>query len=265
MTEIKDSALPPAPLKGGPVLCLDIDGVSSPLGQDNRYDLHAPTPGLVPVAGAGHTMQVHPALPDWIAELEQAFAQCVWVSTWRESCRHFAECAGLGSAADWPYLMPVDAPPVPGPPFSSYKLEAVRAWVTPETPVAIVDDHLVDQDYSSHEYREMGESKVLFVQRPGPTLLIGPDRQIGLTRPIVDLLCRFAEDPADPAFGLRCALSPDSYWWVQWPWPLPAGQEQPVLIRPDDEEAWRSQREELRKESEQKENERFRNQWRDRQ
>ena len=169
MTEIKDSALPPAPLKGGPVLCLDIDGVSSPLGQDNRYDLHAPTPGLVPVAGAGHTMQVHPALPEWIAELEQAFAQCVWVSTWRESCRHFAECAGLQGAADWPYLMPVDVPPVPGPPFSSYKLEAVRAWVTPETPVAIVDDHLVDQDYSSHEYREMGESKVLFVQRPGPS------------------------------------------------------------------------------------------------
>ena len=142
MTEIKDSALPPAPLKGGPVLCLDIDGVSSPLGQDNRYDLHAPTPGLVPVAGAGHTMQVHPALPEWIAELEQAFAQCVWVSTWRESCRDFAECAGLQGAADWPYLMPVDDPPVPGPPFSSYKLEAVRAWVTPETPVAIVDDHL---------------------------------------------------------------------------------------------------------------------------
>ena len=154
----------------------------------------------------------------------------------------FAECAGLRCAADWPYLIPVDDPPVPGTSLSSYKLEAVRAWVTPETPVAIVDDQLVEQDDYEDEDINMLGSIALFVERPGPVLLIGPDRQIGLTRPIVDLLCRFAQDPTDQAFGLRCALKPDSDWWVQWPWPLPPGQERPVLIRPDDEQAWRKQR-----------------------
>ena len=97
MTDVKDSALPTGPLSGGPVLCLDIDGVLSPLGQDNRYDLHAPTPGFIPVVGAGNTMQVHPALPGWIDELAQAFAHCVWVSTWRERCRRLPSARGCGA------------------------------------------------------------------------------------------------------------------------------------------------------------------------
>ena len=102
MTDKEYSVLPAGPLSGGPVLCLDIDGVSSPLGQDNRYDLHAPTPGFVPVSsggcGVGCTMQVHPALPGWIGELEQAFAHCVWVSTGGRSCGCFAGRAGLDGA-----------------------------------------------------------------------------------------------------------------------------------------------------------------------
>lgn len=263
MTEEKYSALPAGPLSGGPVLCLDIDGVASPLGQNNRYDLHAPTAGFVPVAGAGHTMQVHPALPAWIGELEQAFAHCAWVSTWRESCRRFAGCAGLKGAAEWPYLMPVNDPPVPGEPLRAYKLEAVRAWVSPETPVAIVDDHLVEQhDVELKQWIETKDAIMRFVRRPGPALLIGPDQHIGLTRPIVDLLCRFAQDPTDPAFGLRVdsALNPDTHWWVQWPWPLPPGLEQPVLIRADDEEAWHAAREALRMEARKQESERS---WRE--
>ena len=270
MTDKEYAELPAGPLSGGPVLCLDIDGATSPLGQDNRYDLHAPTPGFVhlPVSddsekgvlGVGCTMQVHPALPAWIGELEQAFAHCAWVSSWREKSFWFAASAGLGGASDWPYLMPVDNPPVPGPPLSSNKLEAVRAWVTPETPVAIVDDQLVEQvDYEDEDIMMLG-SIALFVERPGPVLLIGPDRQIGLTRPIVDLLCRFARDPYDTAFNLRCALKPDSDWWVQWPWPLPPDQGQPVLIRPDDKDAWNKQREALRKEVREQEREQFRRQ-----
>ena len=261
MTDKEYSELPAGPLSGGPVLCLDIDGVSSPLGQDNRYDLHAPTPGFVSAPGHGNVIQVHPALPTWIAELEQAFAHCVWVSTWRERCGRFAGRAGLDSALDWPYLMPVDDPPVPGTPYPAYKLEAVRAWVTPETPVAIVDDHLVYQDRSAYEqWIEMQDSTALFVQRTGPVLLIGPDKHIGLTRPIVDMLCRFARDPHDPAFGLRCTLQPDSYQWVQWPWPLPPGQECPVLVRPGDEDAWNKKREALREEVVEQKQEQFRRQ-----
>ena len=259
MTDIKRSELPTGPLSGGPVLCLNIDGVLSPLGQDNRYDQDAPTPGFVPVPGVGDSMRVHPTLPVWIAELEHAFAHCAWVSTWRERCGRFAERAGLQGAADWPYLMPVDEPPVPGPSLSSHKLEAVRAWVTPETPVAIVDDQLVEQvDYEDEDIQTLG-SIALFVERLGPVLLIGPDRQIGLTRPIVDLLCRFTRDPHDTAFNLRCALKPDSDWWVQWPWPLHPEQERPVLIRPDDEHAWAKQRVVARVKIREKEHERFRN------
>ena len=268
MIEEKRSHLSTCPLSGGPLLCLDIDGTTSPLGQDNRYDLHAPTPGFLPlpvssdrkkgVHGVGCKMQVHPALPAWIGELEQAFAQCAWVSTWREKSCWFADSVGLGGASDWPYLMPVDDPPVPGTPYPAYKLEAVRAWVTPETPVAIVDDHLVEQDDVGYkQWIEMRDSTVRFVQRPGPVLLIGPDKHIGLTRPIVDMLCRFARDPYDPAFGLRCTLQPDSYQWVQWPWPLPPDQEQPVLIRPDDKDAWNKKREALREKAREKERERY--------
>ena len=268
MTDKEYSELPAGPLSGGPVLCLDIDGVTSPLGQDNRYDLHAPTPGFVhlPVSsnsekgvqGVGCTMQVHPSLPIWIGELEQAFAHCAWVSSWREKSVWFAASAGLDGAVDWPYIKPVAGPSVPGDKLPAYKLEAVRAWVTPETPVAIVDDHLVDQDPHAYEqWDEIQDSTALFLQRPGPVLLIGPDRQIGLTRPIVDLLCRFAQNPHDPDFGLRCALSPDSDRWVQWPWPLPPGQEQPVLIRPDDKDAWNEARKALREQARVKEEERY--------
>ena len=256
MTDKEYAEMPAGPLSGGPVLCLDIDGVTSPLGQDNRYDLIGPTPGFVPVPGAGQTMQVHPALPTWMAELEQAFAHCVWVSTWQWRCRRFADSAGLSGAADWPYIMPVDEPPVPGDKLLAYKLEAVRAWVTPETPVAIVDDDLVDQVYD-HVGPDMDRSINRFFERPGQTLLIGPSSHIGLNRPIVDLLYRFAQAPADPAFGLRFPYRPDSDWWVQWPWPLPPDQEQPVLIRPDDEKDWNTAREALREEAREKEHERF--------
>ena len=48
-----------------------------------------------------------------------------------------------------------------------------------------------------------------------------------------------------------------STWWVQWPWPLPPGQEQPVLIRPDDVDAWHNEREALLEEAREKEHERF--------
>ena len=71
--------------------------------------------------------------------------------------------------------MPVDDTPVPGERFPASKIEAVRAWVTPETPVAIVDDHLVYQDYEeSNQLAQMKDSTARFVQRPGPVLLIAP-------------------------------------------------------------------------------------------
>ena len=44
MADKIDSKLPEGPISGDPILCLDIDGVSSPLGQDYRYHVHAPNP-----------------------------------------------------------------------------------------------------------------------------------------------------------------------------------------------------------------------------
>ena len=99
MTGRGHSELPAGPLSGGPALCLDIDGVLSPVGQNHRYDGGAPTPGFVPVPRVGYPVHIHPALPAWMDALEQAFTHCVWVSTWRERCRRFAEHAGLKSAA----------------------------------------------------------------------------------------------------------------------------------------------------------------------
>ena len=35
----------------------------------------------------------------WMAELEQAFAHCAWVSDWGPECVRFAQGAGLDGAA----------------------------------------------------------------------------------------------------------------------------------------------------------------------
>ena len=37
MTDKNDFKLPEGPIGGGSMLCLDINGVSSPVGQDRRY------------------------------------------------------------------------------------------------------------------------------------------------------------------------------------------------------------------------------------
>ena len=38
--------------------------------------------------------------------------------------------------------------------------------------------------------------------------------------------------------------------WIQWPWPLPPGQENPVAVFADDEEAWENDRRERLRERE---------------
>ena len=73
MTDRQYSELPAGPLSGGPVLCMDIDGVASPVGQNQRFDVDAPTPGFVPVPRVSYPVHVHPALPAWMDALEQAF------------------------------------------------------------------------------------------------------------------------------------------------------------------------------------------------
>ena len=80
--------------------------------------------------------------------------------------------------------------------------------------------------------------------RQGPILLLAPAREIGLTRQIVDVLCAFARNPNAGRFGGRAIHRFDSGRWVQWPWPLPPDQENPVSVLPDDEAAWEQDRRE---------------------
>ena len=60
------------PLLPGTVLCLDIDGVCSPRGQNLRFHVRAPHRGFLtlPTHKAVH---FHPSLPQWAAELAEAF------------------------------------------------------------------------------------------------------------------------------------------------------------------------------------------------
>lgn len=80
MIDGKEADLSAGPLSGGPVLCMDIDGVASPLGQDNRYDLDALPPGFVP----------YPC--------PSAMTREEWCREWERLCRCIRRCrigAGL--------------------------------------------------------------------------------------------------------------------------------------------------------------------------
>ena len=67
--ERPDSQVPPGLITKGPVLCVDIDGVLSPVGHDLRYHIEYPPLGFVDV---GRNSQIHPALPGWVRALEGA-------------------------------------------------------------------------------------------------------------------------------------------------------------------------------------------------
>ena len=215
-------------IKQGPVLCMDIDGVLVPAACSARHGVFDPPAGFVTFQAYWFPLAVHPALPGWMNELEQAFAHCTWVSDWGPECIRFAQGAGLDSAARWPRLSasiePFDTP------LTWHKLDRVRSGVDPETPVAIVDDSMAPQTGHHPVEDYIGQDILRFAQRPGPTLLLAPAQEIGLTRPIVDLLCRFARHPADPMFVTREVHRCYPDWHMRWPDPLPAGMEVPVFI-----------------------------------
>ena len=111
-----------------------------------------------------------------------------------------------------------------------HKLDGVRCWVDPQAPVAIVDDSMAPQTGHDPVEDYILQDIIRFAGRPGPALLLAPTQEIGLTRPIVELLCRFARTPDDPLFATRDVhrFYPD--WRMRWPDPLPPSQEHPVFI-----------------------------------
>ena len=86
--------------KQGPVLCMDIDGAAAPTGSNTRFDVFNPPKGFVTFDVGDFPLAVHPALPGWFAELENAYTHCAWVSDWGEECIRFAQ--GADNVA--PYL-----------------------------------------------------------------------------------------------------------------------------------------------------------------
>ena len=235
------------PLPKGTVLCLDIDGVCSPRGENLRFHCRAPHPGFrtLPTHTAVH---VHPSLPQWAAELADAFTHIAWVSSWRKNCAVFARGAGMTFAAKWPYLPssdPSDETDLTGRGELPWgKLDAVLQWIAPDQPVAFVDDDLVPQVWPYDRKEDIDRSVEIMSMREGPLLLLASAREIGLTRDAVDLLCAFARHPHAGRFGNRKVHPLHSGRWVQWPWPLPANQENPVTVLPEDEEAWENERRE---------------------
>ena len=179
--------------KQGPVLCMDIDGAAAPTGSNTRFDVFDPPAGFDSFEVGEFPLAVHPALPGWFDELEQAFAHCAWVSDWGPECVLFAHGAGLGRAALWP-RMEASLDLSPGAPLTWHKLDGVRHCVTPEVPVAVVDDSMAPQLGHDPVEDYIGQDLIRFAQRPGPILLLAPAQEIGLTRPLVDLLCRFGHE-----------------------------------------------------------------------
>ena len=215
--------------KQGPVLCMDIDGAAAPTGSTARFDVDNPHKGFVTFDVGEFPLAVHPALPGWFTELEQAFAHCAWVSDWGSACILFAQGAGLARAALWPYLeAPMDLPP--DAPLTWHKLDGVRRGVHPEVPVAIIDDFMAPQTGRDAEADYIKQDIIRFAQRPGPTLLLAPAQEIGLTRSLVDLLCQFARNPQDPVFATREVHRCHPDVRIRWPDPLPGELEEPIFI-----------------------------------
>ena len=185
--ERAESSLPDSMITEGPVLCLDIDGVSSPLGQGGRFDIENPPPGFL----ADGVMQWHPALKDWFEQLEKSYRQVTWISSWNTMCAGFAQDVGSAPGQSWPTL------------FSLYdevpsekcrKIFCCMKWIDEKVPLAVVDDHfcIFDEEELDRLY-----------SRSGPTLVISPDKMIGLGQALINLLVKFANEPWQSRFEPR--------------------------------------------------------------
>lgn len=87
----------------------------------------------------------------------------------------------------------------------------------------MVDDHLAQNDRRDDPDRwddwgcDERSLSGFYKAREAPTLLIKPDKHIGMTRPIVDQLLRFAANPDDAEFDREEMFKPDSDPGLAWP------------------------------------------------
>ena len=157
-------------------------------------------------------------------------------------CAGFASKFGAEFAVNWPYLPNIEPPPHDAVPW--HKLEAVRHWIAPDQPVAFVDDDLVPRELSpgwSSRACDVDPSVERIRKRPGPLLLVGPSKEIGLSRETVDLLCEFARDPNASQFEDREVRAMHTDWRTQWSWPL-GDNESPVTLEIENQQEWEVRR-----------------------
>ena len=173
----------------GPVLCLDIDGVCSPIDRvaysgSNRIEDFVPL-GHELIVDRALKVVVHQDLRDWIRRLDQSFAARVWLSSWRARCAYFAASANLEHAVDWPYLLDDLLRKKAMDDTVDLKAQSVCDWVSRDVAVAIVDDHLL---------LDMGYTTLFENFEPTP-LLIYPATKVGITEGMVEMLVDYASNP----------------------------------------------------------------------
>jgi HAD domain in Swiss Army Knife RNA repair proteins len=154
---------------GLPLLLLDVDGVLNPFAAPAcppGYTEHEFFPGEEPV-------RLCRAHGPWLQELATRF-QIVWATAWGTEANRL-----LAPLLELPDLPVICFPPVPFQPRD--KLPAVIKYAE-SRPVTWIDDTLTP------------EAHTWAAERRIPTLLIGVDPAVGLTRPIVDRSLQWAND-----------------------------------------------------------------------
>ncbi len=172
----------------GPVLSLDIDGVLAPVRQ-GRSPFPTTPPGFVCGAiGA----EVHQAMNDWLCRLAEVFPTIVWNSSWGGKARQFAQSTGLTVAVDWPSiygeLIWGNEPKEFLDPPNDQKLHLLMTMIDPHVPLAVLDDQHVGNRFND----SAGEC---LLSRPGPTLVVAPNSQVGIGASLVDKLVEWAREP----------------------------------------------------------------------
>jgi hypothetical protein len=142
-----------------PLLLVDVDGVLSLFGPA-RAEPGTVVPTLVD--GVPHLLSRTAA--DALQELVPAF-ECVWCTGWKDradaSLPHL-----LGLPRGWPHIRFAGALNHGG----HWKIGGIDAFAGPDRPLAWIDDH---HDAACHSWA---------TARPGPTLLVTTEPDLGLTR-----------------------------------------------------------------------------------
>jgi hypothetical protein len=145
-------------LQDPPLLLIDVDGVLSLYG-GGRADPATLVGALVD--GIPHLLSRRAATA--LLDLVPAF-ECVWCTGWEDRAdTHLPHLLGLPRG--WPYVHFPDVPE----PAAHWKLAGIDAYAGPDRPLAWIDDA---HDTACRDWA---------ASRPGPTLLVRTEPDVGLT------------------------------------------------------------------------------------